>query len=114
MISERIKTARKVRKLTQEDLAKRVNTSKATISNYENKYSSPSAEMIILLANALDVTTDYLLGKSDSMYPEQIKKLVENKELNAWLYDLIENKPEDIERLKELMDLMNNMANKSK
>ncbi|WP_270893255.1 helix-turn-helix domain-containing protein [Listeria welshimeri] len=114
MISERLKHARKIRKLTQDDLAKLVNTSKATISNYENKYSSPSADMIVLLADALNVTTDYLLGKSDVMYSEQINKLVEDKELNLWLYDLIENKPADLKKLKELMNFMQNMSDNDK
>ncbi|EAE7099222.1 helix-turn-helix transcriptional regulator [Listeria welshimeri] len=114
MISERLKHARKIRKLTQDDLAKLVNTSKATISNYENKYSSPSADMIVLLADALNVTTDYLLGKSDVMYSEQINKLVEDKELNSWLYDLIENKPADLKKLKELMNFMQNMSDNDK
>lgn len=65
MLSIRLKSARKSKKLTQEDLAKKVNTTKATISNYENDYSTPSNEMLLLLANALEVSTDYLLGRDE-------------------------------------------------
>lgn len=65
MLSIRLKSARKAKKLTQEDLAKKVNTTKATISNYENDYSTPSNEMLVLLADVLDVSTDYLLGRDD-------------------------------------------------
>lgn len=62
MFSERLRYARKRKKLTQEQLAAKVSTTKGTISNYENGYSSPSNEMLIDLAEALEVTTDFLLG----------------------------------------------------
>ncbi|MGG1291412.1 helix-turn-helix transcriptional regulator [Bacillus smithii] len=62
MIPERLRKARKEKKLTQEQLAKMVKTTKGTISNYENGYSSPSNEMLKDLAEVLGVTADYLLG----------------------------------------------------
>jgi HTH-type transcriptional regulator, competence development regulator len=65
MLSQRLKIARKTNKLTQEGLAMKLKTTKGTISNYENGYSSPSNEMLNDLADVLDVTTDYLLGRTD-------------------------------------------------
>lgn len=64
MLSKRLRAARTANKWTQEQLARRVNTTKATISNYENNHSTPSNEMLASLARELDVTTDYLLGSS--------------------------------------------------
>ncbi|MFC4411897.1 helix-turn-helix domain-containing protein [Chungangia koreensis] len=66
MLGDRLKKARKDSNLTQELLAQKVSTTKGTISNYENGHSTPSNEMLVLLANALDTTTDYLLGRSNS------------------------------------------------
>ena len=66
MLSQRLKHMRKLRKYTQEELAKKVNTTKGTISNYENGYSTPSNEMLALLADVLETSTDYLLGRSDN------------------------------------------------
>lgn len=66
MLSYKLKNARTSLKLTQSDLAKKVNTTKGTISNYENGHSTPSNEMLVFLADALNVTTDYLLGRSDN------------------------------------------------
>lgn len=63
--TERIKRARKTAKLTQEELAIKVNTTKGTISNYENGHSTPSNQMLVELSEILNVTTDYLLGKDD-------------------------------------------------
>ncbi|MCL1701585.1 helix-turn-helix transcriptional regulator [Lysinibacillus sp. Bpr_S20] len=69
MIKQRLKAARKAKKLTQEQLAKLLQTTKGTISNYENGYSTPSNEMLALLSEKLDVTSDYLLGRTDSSQP---------------------------------------------
>jgi transcriptional regulator with XRE-family HTH domain len=63
--AQRLRNARKTKKLTQEELATLVGTTKTTISNYETGYSTPSFEMLNKIANVLDVTTDYLLGRSD-------------------------------------------------
>lgn len=82
MLPERLRLARKSKKLTQEELAKKVNTKKTTISNYETGYSSPSNEMLADLANILDVDTDYLLGLSDIP-----SKSVENNTYNP-LYEI--------------------------
>lgn len=65
MLSNRLRSARKSKGLTQEELAKRVKTTKGTISNYENGHSTPSNEMLKDLADALDTTTDYLLGRTN-------------------------------------------------
>ena len=66
MLSQRLKYARNLSKLTQEELGARVNTTKGTISNYENGHSTPSNEMLVLLSDVLDVPTDFLLGKTDN------------------------------------------------
>jgi transcriptional regulator with XRE-family HTH domain len=65
MLAKRLKERRVEKKLTQDQLAKIVNTKKTTISNYENQHSTPSNEMLSKLADALDCTSDYLLGRND-------------------------------------------------
>ncbi|MCY9311679.1 helix-turn-helix domain-containing protein [Bacillus inaquosorum] len=64
MLSERLRLIRKKRGLTQTQLADKVQTTKGTISNYENGHSTPSNEMLCNLADALDTTTDYILGRT--------------------------------------------------
>lgn len=95
MISNRIKSARKYRKLTQEELAKKINSTKSTISNYENSYSSPSAEVISMLSDALETSTDYLLEKTDEI------------EIKQKYYDLTKKDENDIE--KELEKILSNL-----
>lgn len=74
MLDHRLKIARKAKKMTQEQLAIKVQTTKGTISNYENGHSTPSNEMLVLLANTLNTTTDYLLGNTNNPAPFLNKK----------------------------------------
>lgn len=66
MLPERIKRRRIQLGLTQTQLAEKVNTKKTTISNYETGYSTPSTEMLTDLANVLQTTADYLLGRTNN------------------------------------------------
>lgn len=65
MLSQRLRAARKSKGLTQEELAEHVQSTKGTISNYENSHSTPPNDMLMQLADVLDVTTDWLLGRTD-------------------------------------------------
>lgn len=69
MFPQRLRAARKAKGLTQEELAKKIHTKKATISNYENGYSSPNNETLSLLADVLMTSVDYLLGRTDDPSP---------------------------------------------
>lgn len=61
----RLKQLRSEHKLTQDELGKKINVSKASISLYEKNQREPSKESLITLANFFNVSTDYLLGNSD-------------------------------------------------
>lgn len=54
------------RNLTQKELAAMSNTTEATISRYLNWDRTPQVEIVISIAKALNVTTDYLLGITDN------------------------------------------------
>lgn len=60
--STNLRIARKNKSLTQEALATAINSTKATISNYETGYSEPSIEILIKLSEKLEVTIDFLCG----------------------------------------------------
>ncbi|WP_273750756.1 helix-turn-helix domain-containing protein [Leuconostoc mesenteroides] len=64
--ANRIKELRKQKKLTQSELAKKINASRMAIANYETDRNNPSYAMLSLIADALDTTVEYLQGKTDS------------------------------------------------
>lgn len=88
MLSKRLKIARKRKKLTQEDLAKILKTTKGTVSNYENGHSSPSTDMLKDIADALEVDTDYLLGRTDLPKVHVENKFSAKDEVRKILMDL--------------------------
>ncbi|MCR2804208.1 helix-turn-helix domain-containing protein [Paenibacillus soyae] len=67
--ADRLTERRKHHKLTQEQLALKVNLTKAAISNYEQGRSAPPHETLAALVDALHTNADYLLDLSDN--PEQ-------------------------------------------
>jgi transcriptional regulator with XRE-family HTH domain len=60
---DRLRTAREYRGLSQGELAKRANLQPSAISHFETGTRKPSFDNLRLLADTLDVTTDYLLGR---------------------------------------------------
>ena len=61
---ERLKELRIEKNLTQKQLSKKLNVSEDSIYNWENGRSEPSITDLINLSIILDVTIDYLVGKT--------------------------------------------------
>lgn len=61
MTDSRIKEQRKLRRLTQKQLADKISVSPQVISNWERNYTKPNGDDLSRLASALDCSIDYLL-----------------------------------------------------
>ncbi len=75
--SERLKSARTRKGLSQSQLGQLVNLHYTQIGRYENKGAQPSADVLSKLADALDVTTDFLMYGSR----EDVAEGIGDKEL---------------------------------
>jgi len=64
---ERLRLARELRKLSQAELAERSGLQPSAVSHFEAGRRAPSFDNIKRLADALQVTTDYLLGRVDEV-----------------------------------------------
>ena len=60
---QRLRAARDLRKLSQGELALKAGLQSSAISHFETGTRKPSFENLRRLADALSVTTDYLLGR---------------------------------------------------
>ncbi len=63
MFNENLKTIRKEKGFSQEQLAVRLNVVRQTVSKWEKGLSVPDAELLIQLAEVLNVEVSDLLGK---------------------------------------------------
>lgn len=84
MLSDNIKTIRKDRGFTQEDLAARLHVTRQTVSKWEKGYSVPDADLLSRMAEVFEVSVGELLGapapeRSAEMEPvvEQLSRLNE-------------------------------------
>lgn len=64
-LGERLKKLRESKGLSQSQLAEEVSITKQAISKYEKDMLSPAAPTLAALADALECSTDYLLGRSE-------------------------------------------------
>lgn len=65
MLNEKIREIRLARKMSQVELAKTLGVTKQSVSNWENDNIQPSIEMLVKIADALSVSTDYLLCREE-------------------------------------------------
>lgn len=76
--------ARKRKGISQEDLAKHLGTKGPAIGRYERDEMKPSIEAAAKMAELLDVSLDYLVGKTDVLLDSKItKRIMEIQKLSA-------------------------------
>lgn len=83
-LGEHMTTLRKRKSLSQADLGKKIGTSGDIIGKYERDEVKPSIEVVIKIADTLEVSLDYLTGKSSiELDAPTMKRLQEMQKLNA-------------------------------
>lgn len=97
MFADRLKEARKQKKISQEKLSEMLNVSQSAISSYESGARKPDIDFLPQIAKALDVSVSYLLGRD-----EEQPQAVEDAERQRYMSKLTEYTPT---QLKELTDL---------
>lgn len=74
LLGKRIKSLRKERGLTQEELGKIINVTKVSICCYENETRVPTLKTLLALAEAFDVNINYFLGNDTYIVAEESEK----------------------------------------
>ena len=73
-IADRIQSLRKIKGVSQEELADKIGVTRQAVSKWESEQSTPDIEKVILLSDYFDVTTDYLLKGIESVDNSKVKK----------------------------------------
>lgn len=106
---QRLKKARVEKGYTQEDLAKKLNTSKSVISGYESGTNDPRQSIVKEMSKILGVSIDWLMGiEKEHYYNNEKTRLIANKigkDKNlAMLFDAAEDvSAEDLKAVHQLL-----------
>ncbi len=105
MLKDNIKSIRKSKGLSQEELAIKLNVVRQTISKWEQGLSVPDAELLIKVSEELDVSVSTLLGKNiEDKKQEDLKVIAKKLEIiNLQLLQKKESKRKIINWLMTLL-----------
>jgi transcriptional regulator with XRE-family HTH domain len=82
-LGQQITKLRKQKKLSQNDLGKKVGTSGDIIGRYERDEVKPSIEVAAKIADILEVSLDFLIGKVTVEVDNQLlKRVIEVQQMN--------------------------------
>lgn len=91
-MGEKLKSLRLEKKLTQKQVADRIGLAISAVSSYESGTRYPSYDVLVKLARIFHVSTDYLLGITDTRNID-VTGLNDNEiELVSQLVDMLRNK----------------------
>lgn len=78
-IGKKIKEARSIKEMTQQELADLLHVSRSAISNWESERNYPDLDTIVLLSDILEVSLDKLLREDKIMVKEISNEQRKNK-----------------------------------
>ena len=95
MFSKRLKQTRKEAGFTQVDIANLLDVDRSTVAHYESeKYpSSPSTDILAKLSRILNVSTDYLLGITNTKKAPDVSNDIEGDEDLQEILEIMERLP---------------------
>ena len=88
MLSNRLRELRINHQISQAELANLLGINQQAVGKWERGKASPDYESLIRIAILYDVTTDYLLGRTDDPTPPQTQKEKTPSEQEEVLRDL--------------------------
>ncbi|WPZ20036.1 helix-turn-helix transcriptional regulator [Geobacillus subterraneus] len=109
MFPNRLKMLRLQKKLTHQDMADFLGITRQGYSKYENGQSQPDIDTINKLAEFFNVTTDYLLGRTDDPTPpeqDDIPEELKDPELGLFFKELAEAPEERREQLLKIWEIL--------
>lgn len=116
IFAKRLKKCREDKKrnnpnFTQGFVADKVGVARTTYTAYENGTKTPPLETVNIIADLFEVTTDYLLGRTDfpdysQTQQQEFERFKDNPELQRFFYELPKSPEEDLKALKVMWDFI--------
>lgn len=105
---QRLTDLREEKGIRQKELATLINVSPSTVSNYENDVHYPDVAILCQLADYFNVSTDYLLARTDYRHnPNTLtRRLSKTYTVAEFINTTLELSQKDVSNLVEYMDLL--------
>lgn len=113
MFSKILKSLRVQQKKTQQDVADFLGITRQGYAKYENDLGEPDNSTLTKLADYFEVSTDYLLGRTDTpdLTPQEqdeadFQAFANNPELSVFYKELPKSDEEAVERLRKIWEII--------
>jgi transcriptional regulator with XRE-family HTH domain len=115
MFPKRLKALRSEKKLSQQSMGDLLGITRQAYAKYENNESEPDIATINKLAAFFNVSTDYLLGISESRNKltdtnenedKNFKEFINDPDLQRWYKDLPRSGEEDLKKLRKMWEFL--------
>lgn len=117
--STRLTSLRKASNKLQADVAKDIGIARATYGAYEQGIRQPDFDTLEKIADYFSVSTDYLLGRTNSTTMTQQEKdevefqaFVNDPELGVWYKELPQSDEEELRKLRTIWEMIKAEKNK--
>ena len=90
-LGKKISQYRKMKGMTQEDLANKMNVSSQAVSKWENDLSIPDLPILIELADCFNISLDELVRQKEDLHLPQIVEEHQRKPLDKMLFRIVVN-----------------------
>ena len=95
---KRLKELRLTKKMSQQILADLIGVSRSTVAMWETSSSQPDNDCLLKLSDIFEVSTDYLLGRTDDPSQKTLDEQLEGVEFSIWgeVHDLTDGEKQDV------------------
>ena len=110
--SKRLRDLRIQIGLTQQQLANKVDIELMTYGRYERGVRLPTSDILSRLADTLNCSTDYLLGRVDDILGNTDEVMTLTEDEREFLETYIKAKKSDKETVKDILEIIDKMLDK--
>ncbi|WP_342471601.1 helix-turn-helix transcriptional regulator [Metasolibacillus sp. FSL H7-0170] len=119
LFGKRLKALRTGKKISQKEFGRIFGLAESTIGMYERDERRPDFELLNKFADYFEISTDYLLGRTDSPSLTQQDKdemefqaFVNDPELGVWYKELPQSDEEELRKLRTIWEMIKAEKNK--
>ncbi|GGE47996.1 hypothetical protein GCM10011391_28480 [Pullulanibacillus camelliae] len=109
-LGKRLKREREKKNWSQKYVADKLGITNTVLSNYERDYRDPDTDTLKKISDLYDVSTDYLLGRTEESAPKE--SIIKEDNSNFFFFDKEGLTEEEQELLEQSYNLMRERARK--